>query len=55
LCDRDIAIIYIGNDKAMFAKFKRSMMIEFDMFELEKLHYFLKFKVVQSNAKIFIS
>lgn len=34
-------LIYIDNDGAMFEKFKRDMMIEFNMPDLENLHYFL--------------
>ncbi|KAA3486843.1 retrovirus-related Pol polyprotein from transposon TNT 1-94 [Gossypium australe] len=48
-------LIFIGSDVAMFNKFKKSMMIEFDMTDLGMLHYFLGIKVVQSTARIFIS
>jgi hypothetical protein len=48
-------LIYIGNDKTMFEKFKRSMMTEFNMYDLGKLHYFLDFEVIQSNVRILIS
>ena len=48
-------LIYIGNDGAMFEKFKRDMMTEYNMSDLENLHYFLGFEVGQSNARIFIS
>lgn len=39
----------------MFIKFKRSMMDEFEMPDLGKMHYFLGLEVVQSNDGIFIS
>lgn len=48
-------LIYIGNDKTMFEKFKRSIMTEFNMYALGKLHYFLGFEVIQSNVRILIS
>jgi hypothetical protein len=48
-------LIYIGNDKTMFEKFKRSIMAEFNMYDLGKLHYFFGFEVIQSNVRILIS
>ncbi|KAA0057218.1 retrovirus-related Pol polyprotein from transposon TNT 1-94 [Cucumis melo var. makuwa] len=40
---------------AMIEKFKRSMMVEFEMSDLRKMHYFLEIEVVQSASGIFIS
>lgn len=34
-------LIYTGSDNAMFEKFKKSMMVAFDMFDLGMMHYFL--------------
>ncbi|GLU09096.1 hypothetical protein SLE2022_259720 [Rubroshorea leprosula] len=48
-------LIYTGNDKAMFDKFKKSMMAEFDMSDLGLMHYYLGIEVDQSAAGIFIS
>ncbi|KAF2298936.1 hypothetical protein GH714_029230 [Hevea brasiliensis] len=48
-------LIYTGNDGVMFENFKRSMMLEFDMSDLGRLHYFLGIEVVQSADGIFIS
>ncbi|KAL0433268.1 UNVERIFIED_CONTAM: Retrovirus-related Pol polyprotein from transposon TNT 1-94 [Sesamum latifolium] len=48
-------LIYTGNDVAIFEKFKQSMMLEFDMSDLGKMHYFLGIEVVQSPSGIFIS
>ncbi|KAK8667479.1 hypothetical protein V6N13_007628 [Hibiscus sabdariffa] len=48
-------LIYTGNDVYMFEKFKQSVMREFDMSDLGKMHYFLGIEVVQSPAGIFIS
>ncbi|KAF7150925.1 hypothetical protein RHSIM_Rhsim02G0113200 [Rhododendron simsii] len=48
-------LIYTGNDSAMFEKFKESMMAEFEMSDLGKMHYFLGIEVVQLPAGIFIS
>ena len=33
-------LIFTGNDSAMIEKFKRSMMVEFEMSDLGKMHYF---------------
>ncbi|KAL0287793.1 UNVERIFIED_CONTAM: Retrovirus-related Pol polyprotein from transposon TNT 1-94 [Sesamum angustifolium] len=48
-------LIYTKNDAAMFEIFKQSMMLEFDMSDLGKMHYFLGLEVVQSPSGIFIS
>ncbi|KAL4021580.1 hypothetical protein IC575_020386 [Cucumis melo] len=48
-------LIFTGNDSAMIEKFKRSMMVEFEMSDLRKMHYFLEIEVVQSTSVIFIS
>ena len=48
-------LIFTGNDSAMFEKFKKSMMAEFDMSDLGKMHYFLGIEVVQSADGIFVS
>ncbi|CAL2240195.1 unnamed protein product [Prunus armeniaca] len=43
-----------GNDTAMFIEFKTSMMNEFEMTDLGKMHYFLCIEVKQSTNKIFV-
>ncbi|KAJ7954712.1 Retrovirus-related Pol polyprotein from transposon TNT 1-94 [Quillaja saponaria] len=48
-------LIFTGNDVVMFEKFKKSMMVEFEMSDLGMMHYFLGIEVVQSSAGIFIS
>ncbi|GKV03282.1 hypothetical protein SLEP1_g15614 [Rubroshorea leprosula] len=48
-------LIYTGNDKAMFDKFKKSMMVEFDMSDLGLMHYYLGIEVDQSTVGIFVS
>lgn len=48
-------LIFTGNDSIMFADFKKSMMDEFEMFDLGKMHYFLGLEVVQSDDGIFVS
>ena len=48
-------LIYTGNDSAMIENFKQSMMLEFEMTDLGKMHYFLGLKVVQSAVGVFIS
>lgn len=48
-------LIYTWNDFNMFERFKQSMMLEFDMYDLGKMHYFLGMEVVQSKVGIFIS
>ena len=47
--------IFIENDSAIFEKFKKFMMAEFDISDLEKMHYFLNIEVLQSVAEIFVS
>ncbi|KAH9735189.1 hypothetical protein KPL71_017659 [Citrus sinensis] len=47
-------LIYTGNDRVMFEKFKKSIMLEFDMTDLGLLHYFLGLEVIQSDAGNFI-
>ncbi|RVW19222.1 uncharacterized mitochondrial protein AtMg00810-like [Vitis vinifera] len=48
-------LIFTGNDSVMFERFKKSMMVEFEMFDLGMMHYFLGIEVVQSDTGIFIS
>ena len=48
-------LIYTGNDCAMLENFKESMMLEFDMSDLGKLHYFFGLEVSQTAAEIFVS
>ena len=48
-------LIYTRNDTTMFGDFKKSMMDEFEMSDLGKLHYFLGLEVVQSDDGIFVS
>lgn len=48
-------LIFIGNDEAMFARFKDSMKKEFNMSDLGKMKYFLGVQVVQISKGIFIS
>lgn len=43
------------SDGAMFDKFKKSMMVEFNMSDLEMMHYFSGIEVVESAVGIFIS
>lgn len=38
-------LIYTRNDSAMFEKFKKSMMVEFDMSDLGMMRYFLGIEV----------
>ncbi|KAH9781356.1 hypothetical protein KPL71_008429 [Citrus sinensis] len=47
-------LIYTGNDRVMFEKFKESVMLEFDVTDLGLLHYFLGLEVIQSDAGNFI-
>ncbi|KAG8640637.1 hypothetical protein MANES_13G070650v8 [Manihot esculenta] len=47
-------LIFTGNDSGMFEKFKKSMMAEFEMSDLEKMHYFLGLEVVQSKMEFFV-
>lgn len=48
-------LIFTGNYRDMLENLKESMMIEFDMSDLGKMHYFLGIEVVQSTNGIFIS
>ena len=48
-------LIFTGNDSVMFERFKKSMMVEFEMSDLGMMHYFLGIEVVQSDTGIFIS
>ena len=48
-------LIFTGNDESMFAEFKKSMMIEFDMTDLGKMRYFLGVEVMQRIDGTFIS
>ncbi|KZV54961.1 hypothetical protein F511_37851 [Dorcoceras hygrometricum] len=48
-------LIYTGNDRSLSEYFKTSMMTEFEMSDLGKMHYFLGLEVAQSTAGIFIS
>ena len=47
-------LIYMGNDWVMFKTFKEFIMLEFDMSDLSKMHYFHSIEVVQCLAEIFI-
>ncbi|KAM7520343.1 hypothetical protein LguiB_019305 [Lonicera macranthoides] len=48
-------LIFTGNSRAMFENFKQSMMLEFEMSDLGKMHFFLGIEVQQSVDGIFIS
>ncbi|RVW45415.1 Retrovirus-related Pol polyprotein from transposon TNT 1-94 [Vitis vinifera] len=48
-------LIFTGNDEIMFAEFKKSMMLEFDMIDLGKMRYFLGIEVMQRSDGIFIN
>lgn len=48
-------LIFTGNDNGMFDDFKNSMMNEFEMSDLGKMHYFLGLEVVQSDDGFFVS
>ena len=48
-------LICIGNDNVMFENFKKSMMVEFDIFDIGMMNYFLDIKVMQYTAESFIS
>ena len=39
-------LIFTGNDEYMFAEFKNSMMLEFDMIDLGKMRYFLGIEIM---------
>ncbi|RDX67094.1 hypothetical protein CR513_54067, partial [Mucuna pruriens] len=47
-------LIFTGKDELMFAKFKNSMMLEFDMTDLGKMKYFLGLEILQQLDGIFI-
>lgn len=47
-------LIFTGNDSSMAEKFKKSMMVEFEMSDLGLMHYFLGIEVIQSADGIFI-
>ena len=47
-------LIFTRNNSAMFSYFKKSMIDEFEMSDLCKMHYFLGFEVVQSDDGIFV-
>ena len=38
-------LIYTRNDRVIFEKLKKSMMVEFDMSDLDMMHYFLGIEV----------
>ena len=48
-------LIYTKNDEAMFDKFKKAIMVEFDMSNLGKMHQFLGIDIVQPAVGIFMS
>lgn len=48
-------LIFTGNNKAMFEEFRKSMMIEFKMYDISLIHYFLHIEVLQYDNGIFIS
>ncbi|KAA3474103.1 Retrovirus-related Pol polyprotein from transposon TNT 1-94 [Gossypium australe] len=48
-------MIYVGTDMKMVKDFKRSMMKEFGMTDLNLMKYFLGIQDKQSSGKIFIS
>jgi len=48
-------LIFIGNDESIFAEYKKSMMVEFNMTDLGKMKYFLGVEVMQKTDGIFIS
>lgn len=48
-------LIFTGNYEIMFAEFKKSMMLEFDMTDLGKMRYFLGIEVMQRSNGIFIN
>jgi len=47
-------LIFTGYDERMFTDFKKSMMHEFDMTDLERMRYFLGIEVLQEHKGIFI-
>ena len=48
-------LIFTENDSVMFEEFKKSMMVEFEMFDISMIHYFFGIKIVQSANGILIS
>lgn len=48
-------LLYTGDDAVMMSEFKKSMMSEFDMTDLDKMRYFLGIEVMQFDGGIFIS
>ena len=46
-------LIFTGNDVVMFEKFKKTMMIEFDMTDLGMLHYFVGIEVVDGTCDLY--
>lgn len=48
-------LIFTGNYESMFAEFKSSIMLEFDMTDLGKMRYYLGIKIMQRSDGIFIS
>ena len=48
-------LIFTGNNKDMFVRFKQSMKKEFAMTDLGKMKYFLGVEVIQNEEGIFIS
>jgi len=47
-------LIYTGNDWSMCDEFRRSMMSEFDMNDLERMRYFLGVEIMQSSNGFFV-
>ncbi|CAL2241824.1 unnamed protein product [Prunus armeniaca] len=47
-------LIFTGNNEDMFKEFKKSMMEEFEMTYLGKMHYFLGIEVKQTSNGVFI-
>ena len=50
-----LLLIFTRNDSVTYEKFKKSMMTEFDICDLEKMHYFLSIEVVQFAVGILVS
>ena len=47
-------IIYIKNSMSLLKEFKKCMMSEFEMTDLEFLHYFLGMEIIQNSNGIFL-
>lgn len=47
-------LIYNGNDRDLCEDFKKSMMHEFDTFDLGRMRYFLGIEIKQTANRIFI-